>query len=156
VKIGGKWHVYLGNQNLIAMRDGYKTDKYEPFTWEELSYVAHEQMFVSFIEFNKNGDLVVRPDLVEKLINPKDVCGRDYINEKTEEEGFVKCSHDRHSKKIDSTEYQQLLEEINNPELKEREPVKKFTWWDKLRGVEEPVFDTKEWKEYIAGKNIAQ
>lgn len=36
-KIEGKWHIYIGKYNLIAMRDGYKNDIYEPFTWEELS-----------------------------------------------------------------------------------------------------------------------
>ena len=98
VKIKGKWRVYLGNQNLIAMRGGYKANKYEPFTWEELSYVAHEQLFGSVLDFDKNGTYIERSNLIDKLVNPKDVCGRDYING-TEEEGFTKCSLDRNAQK---------------------------------------------------------
>lgn len=152
VKIKGKWHLYLGNQNLIAMRGGYKTNKYEPFTWEELSYVAHEQMFGSYLVFDKNGKFISSPDIVDKLVNPKDVCGRDYING-TEEEGFAKCTIDRNTKKIDSLEYQELVNELKNPTPKEKDFIKKVSWWDNLWGAEERIFDSKEWKEFVADKH---
>lgn len=152
VKIDGKWHVYFG-ANLIALREGYKTNKYEPFTWDELSYVAHEQMFGRFIDFDENGNMLTKHDMVEKYVNPWDIGGTSISHEGTEEERFLRLTAYNQSKKLDSTEYQQLLEEINNSESKEREPIKKLAWWDKLLGAEVPIFDTKVWKEYIAGKN---
>ena len=152
VKLNNKWHLYLG-ANLIALRDGYKTNKYEPFTWQELSHVAHEQMFGRFIGFDENGNMLSKHDMVEKYVNPWDIGGASITHEGTEEERFLRLTAYNQSKKLDSTEYQQLLNEINNPEPKERDPIKKLTWWDKLWGEEVPVFDTKEWKEYIANKN---
>jgi hypothetical protein len=151
VKIKGKWHVYLG-ENLIAMRGGYKTYKYEPFTWEELSYVAHEQMFPKFITFSATCELELNQDYLNKYINPENVGGTSVSDEGTDEERFIRLWDFKQSKIIDSLEYQDLLNEINNPVPKEREPIKKISWWDKLWGAEEPIFESKEWKEYIMSK----
>lgn len=152
VKIGGKWHVYLGNQNLIAMRDGYKTNKYEPFTWEELSYVAHEQMFGRYLIYSES-ELTINYQNLEHDTSVRSLTGKNLEEVESEEAAFIELTEYYNSKKLDSTEYQQLLNEINNPEPKERDPIKKLTWWDKLWGEEVPVFDSKEWKEYIANKN---
>jgi hypothetical protein len=152
VKIDGKWHVYLGNQNLIAMRDGYKTYKYEPFTWEELSYVAHEQMFGRYLKYTEN-EIAINYENLEHDTSVRSLTGKNLDEVESEEAAFIELTEYYNSRKLDSTEYQQLLEEINNPEPKERESIKKLTWWDKLWGAEVPVFDTKEWKEYLANKN---
>jgi hypothetical protein len=151
VKIKEKWHVYLGNQNLIAMRDGYKYDIYEPFTWDELSYVAHEQMFGRYIKYTKNR-IEIDFDQLEKDTGVRALTGKSIDEVESEEAAFLELTDYYQSRKIDSLEYQDLLNEINNPVPKERESIKKISWWDKLWGAEEPIFDSKEWKEYIMSK----
>ncbi len=152
VKIKGKWHVYLGNQNLIAMRSGYKTNKYEPFTWEELSYVAHEQMFGRYIKYTKNG-IEINHIALEKDTGVRALTGKNLDEVESEEAAFIELTEYYNSRKIDSLEYQEMINEINNPTPKERDPIKKVSWWDKLWGAEVPIFDTKEWKEYIKNKS---
>ena len=152
VKIDGVWHVYLG-ENLIAMRDGYKYDKYEPFTWDEISYMAHEQMFGRFIDFDWRGNLKMKPEMVDKYVNPWDIAGTEISQEGTEKEIFLRFTQKQMSNKIDSIEYLHLLDEVNNPEPKVKDPIVTLTWLDKLWGAEEPIFETDEWKEYIKSKN---
>lgn len=135
------------------MRDGYKNDIYEPFTWEELSYVAHEQMFGRFISF-ENNRIIIYEDHIDKVIVTSYWGSTFNYEEKTDEEKFLRLSKESQTKIIDSLQYQQLLDELNNPSPKEREPIKKITWWDKLWVAKEPIFETKEWKEYLADRML--
>lgn len=152
VKIDGEWHVYLG-ANLIAMRVGYKYDKYEPFTWDEISFMAHEQMFGRFIGFDWRGNLELKSEMVDKYVDPENIGGASISQDGTEEERFIRLTEFESSQIIDSLEYQQLLDEVNHPEPKIKDPIVRLTWWDKLWGAKEPIFETDEWKEFVTNKS---
>ena len=148
IKIKNKWHIYLG-ANCIAMREGYKYNKYEPFTWEELSFVAHDNFFRKYIAFDSKGRVIINHDKVDEYATPWNIGGTAIEHNGTEEENFIKLTEYFESRKIDSVEYQELLDEIYNPEPKKKDPIYKVSWWDKLWGAEVPIFETKEWKEFI-------
>ena len=152
VKIEGKWYVFFG-ANLIAMRDGYKYNKYEPFTWEELSYVAHEQMFGRFLSYVKDGNLKINTEVVENEINPSYLIGTQISNEGTDDERFIRLWNYKNSQTLDSTEIAQIKEDLEAGKDKPKDPIKKVTWWDRLWGKEIPIFETDEWNEYIKSKS---
>lgn len=152
VKIEGKWLVFFG-ANLIALRDGYKYNKYEPFTWDEISYMAHEQMFGRYLDFDRNGNLIINNDAIEKAVDPENIGGSSISQEGTEKERFLRLWEFENSQTLDSTEIAQMKEEIEAGKNKPRDPIKKVTWWDRLWGKEVPIFETDEWKEYIKSKN---
>lgn len=154
VKISGEWHIYLG-ANCIALRDGYKYDRYEPFTWEELSYVAHENFFGKYIDIDRKGNLKVDVDKIEKQVDPWVIAGTSVPQEGTDEERFKIITEYEYSRTLSDKEYEDLLEEVNNPKPKKKTYIDKITWWDKLWGAEELIFDSKEWKEYIKNKNTS-
>jgi hypothetical protein len=152
VKIEGKWLVFLG-ANLIAMRDDYKYNKYEPFTWDEISYMAHEQMFGRYISISDNGKLIMKSDIVEKYVNPEHIGGSSISQEGTEKERFLRLWEFENSQTLDSTEIAQIKEDLEAGKNKPRDPIKKVTWWDRLWGKEVPIFETDEWKNFVKSKN---
>ncbi len=152
VKIEGKWYVFLG-ANLIAMRDDYKYNKYEPFTWDEISFMAHEQMFSRYISIADNGKLIPKSDIVEKYVDPEHIGGSSISQEGTEKERFIRLWEFENSQTLDSTEIEQIKEDLEAGKNKPKDPIKKVTWWDRLWGKEVPIFETDEWKEYIRSKN---
>jgi hypothetical protein len=110
-------------------------------------------MFGRFISF-ENNRIIIYEDHIDKVIVTSYWGSTFNYEEKTDEEKFLRLSKESQTKIIDSLQYQQLLDELNNPSPKEREPIKKITWWDKLWGAKEPIFETKEWKEYLADKML--
>jgi hypothetical protein len=149
VKIDGRWYVFLGKYNLVALRAGYKYNKYEPFTWEELSYVAHEQMFRRYISLDRKGNVVIDYEQLEADVNPEHMCGTNYINEPTIEQGLIKCYENKMSKIIDSTHLAQIYADIEAGKDKEREPVQKPGWVQRKLGVGVPIFESKAWKRHL-------
>lgn len=153
VKIEGKWYIYLGQYNLIALREGYKYNKYEPFTWDELSYVAHEQMFGRYVSLDWKGNLKVDVEKLEADVNPRHMCGTDFMNEETPEIGLIKCYDDLISKKIDSTQLAQIKEDMIAGKDKIKDPVEGPTIAQKYLGIGVPIFESKAWKKFIQSKN---
>lgn len=153
VKIERKWYVFLGHQNLIAKRDGYKYNKYEPFTWEELSYMAHEQMFGRYISLDKNGSLIIKYDQLDKDTGVRELTGKIPGEYTTPYDAFISFNEYLESQTLDRREIAQMKAEIEEGKNKPRDPIKKVTWWDRLWGKEVPIFETDEWKEYIKSKN---
>ncbi len=153
VKIDGKWLVFIGHQNLIAMRDGYKYNKYEPFTWDEISFMAHEQMFGKYLSFDWKGKLSINKNMVDKEVNPWDLGGTSVSEEGTETERFLRIWEFKNSQIIDSLRIAQIKEDLDAGKNKPKDPIKKVAWWDRLWGKEIPIFETDEWKEYIKSKS---
>ncbi len=152
VKIEGKWHIYVGQYNLIAMRDGYKYDIYEPFTWEELSYMAHEQLFGRFIIFKDNG-IAINYKRLDEETSVRSLTGKTLDEVESESAAFIELTEYYNSRKIDSTQLERMKEDMVKGKQKPKLSYQpKVTWWDKLWGAEEPIFETKEWKEYLRQK----
>jgi len=152
VKIDGKWLLFLG-ANLIALRESYKNNKYEPFSWDEISYVAHEQMFGRFLSIDSDNNLSINSHLVETEINPWYLAGAHISDEGTDDERFIRLWNYENSQTLDSLEIAQIKQDITETKVKLYEPIKRLTWWDKLWGAQDPIFETDEWKEYIKSKS---
>jgi len=154
VKIDGKWLVFIGHQNLIAMRDGYKYNKYEPFTWDEISFMAHEQMFGRYISIDKSGSLIINYDQLDKDTGVRELTGKIPGEYTTPEDAFISFNAEYYeSQTLDSIEISQIKEDIEAGKNKPKDPIKKVAWWDRLWGKEIPIFETDEWKEYIKSKS---
>ena len=154
VKIDGKWLVFIGHQNLIAMRDGYKYNKYEPFTWDEISFMAHEQMFGRYISIDKSGSLIINYDQLDKDTGVRELTGKIPGEYTTPEDAFISFNAEYYeSQTLDSTEIAQIKEDIEAGKKKPKDPIKKVAWWDRLWGKEIPIFETDEWKAYVKCKN---
>jgi hypothetical protein len=153
VKIDGKWLVFIGHQNLIAMRDDYKYNKYEPFTWDEISYMAHEQMFGRYISIDKSGSLIINYDQLDKDTGVRELTGKIPGEYSTPDDAFISLNEYYESQTLDSLEIAQIKEDIEAGKNKPKDPIKRLTWWDKLWGAQEPIFETDEWKEYIKSKS---
>ncbi len=154
VKIDGKWLVFIGHQNLIAMRDGYKYNKYEPFTWDEISFMAHEQMFGRYISIDKSGALIINYNQLDKDTGVRELTGKIPGEYTTPDDAFISFNAEYYeSQTLDSTEIAQIKEDIEAGKKKPKDPIKKVAWWDRLWGKEIPIFETDEWKEYIKSKS---
>ncbi len=154
VKIDGRWYVFIGHQNLIAMRDSYKYDKYEPFTWDEISFMAHEQMFGRYISIDKSGSLIIDYGQLDKDTGVRELTGKIPGEYTTPDDAFISFNAEYYeSQTLDSIEIAQIKEDLEAGKNKPKDPIKKLTWWDRLRGKEVPIFETDEWKEYIRSKN---
>ncbi|HRD07468.1 MAG TPA: hypothetical protein PK037_07880 [Saprospiraceae bacterium] len=152
VKIKDRWYLFFG-YNLIAMRDGYKKDKFKPLTWEELSYMAREQFFRQFISFDGNSSLVIHEDALNKFINAENIGGTRVSANGTEEVRLLRLYNYKQSRVIDIIEYKELLEhKVDSIEYEESQYDNEFHQ-DQIINFEQPVFDSKQWKEFVKRKN---
>ena len=135
------------------MRDGYKYNKYEPFTWDEISFMAHEQMFGRYISIDKNGSLSINHDQFDKDTGVRELTGKIPGEYTTPDDAFISLNEYYESQTLDSTEIAQIKEDLEAGKNKPKDPIKTVTWWDKLWGEQEPIFETDEWKAYIKSKN---
>jgi hypothetical protein len=149
VKIDGRWYVYLGKYNLVALRAGYKYDKYEPFTWEELSYVAHEQMFRRYISLDRKGNLVIDYEQLEADTDVQAITGKHPSMVESEEKEYIDLYYHYQNKIIDSTHLTQIYADIEAGKDKEREPVQKPGWVQQKLGIGVPIFESKAWKRHL-------
>lgn len=153
VKIEGKWYIYLGRYNLVALREGYKYDKYEPFTWEELSYVAHEQMFGSYVSLDWKGNLVINYAQLDADTNTRGLTGKYGPDTKSFEEEAIELYNYYMDQKIDSTQLAQIKEDIIAGKDKIKDPIEEPTIAQKYFGIGVPIFESKAWKKFIDNKN---
>jgi hypothetical protein len=135
--------------NLVALRAGYKYEKYEPFTWKELSYVAHEQMFRRFVSLDNKGNLLIHHDKIDAYIDPWNIGGTRITHEGSENERFLRLYEAKQSKIIDSTHLAQIYADIEAGKDKEREPVQKPGWVQRKLGIGVPIFESKAWKKHL-------
>jgi hypothetical protein len=149
VKIDGRWYVFLGKYNLVALRAGYKYDKYEPFTWEELSYVAHEQMFRRYISLDRKGNLVIDYEQLEADTDVQAITGKHPSMVESEEKEYIDLYYHYQNKIIDSTHLTQIYADIEAGKDKEREPVQKPGWVQRKLGIGVPIFESKAWKKHL-------
>ncbi len=105
VEIDGEWHIYIGG-NLIALRQPYKYDYKTKFTWEEISFVAHEHFQNKYVDIDRKGKIVMDMDRLDKDINPISICGNNNASRKGEREGFLSGTEIIKSQIIDSLEYE--------------------------------------------------
>lgn len=146
VKIDDNWLLFFG-YNLIAQREGYKKDVSKVFTWDELSYVAREQMFPQFIGFDENSNIIISDNAFNKHVKADVIGGSRVSPEGSEDEKFLRLWNYEQSVILDSLEYEELAEKdsvkIDNPIYKIDKPDNRFYLFNTL------IFDSQEWKDYM-------
>lgn len=148
VKIDGKWHIYNG-EILLGIRQPYKYETNEPFTWQEMSFVAREHFHIKFIDFSLKGNIKIDHDQIDKRISPFDIIGTQIKLEGTDEDKYRSITEYRKSQVVDSVEIKKMYARKDDPPPLILPRRKKINWWDKLRGKEELLFESKEWKAYL-------
>lgn len=146
VKINNKWLLFFG-YNLIAQREGYKKDVSKVFTWDELSYVAREQMFPQFIGFDENSNIIISDNAFNKHVKADVIGGSRVSPEGSEDEKFLRLWNYEQAEILDSFEYKELAEndtvEINSPLYHIDKRDKQSYFFNTL------IFDSHEWKDYV-------
>ncbi len=136
--------------NLIAQREGYKKDVSKVFTWDELSYVAREQMFPQFIGFDENSNIIISDNAFIKHVKADVIGGSRVSPEGSEDEKFLRLWNYKQSVLLDSLEFKELAEKdsvkIDNPLYQIDKPENQSYLFNTL------IFDSKEWKEYLHKK----
>ncbi|HMT00287.1 MAG TPA: hypothetical protein PKA12_16155 [Saprospiraceae bacterium] len=149
VKIDNKWLLFF-SYNLIAQREGYKKDVSKVFTWDELSYVAREQMFPQFIGFDENSNIIISDNAFIKHVKADVIGGSRVSPEGSEDEKFLRLWNYKQSVLLDSLEFKELAEKdsvkIDNPLYQIDKPENQSYLFNTL------IFDSKEWKEYLHKK----
>ncbi|HRG20827.1 MAG TPA: hypothetical protein PLQ57_07340 [Saprospiraceae bacterium] len=146
VKIDDNWLLFFG-YNLIAQREGYKKDVSKVFTWDELSYVAREQMFPQFIGFDENSNIIISDNAFNKHVKADVIGGSRVSPEGSEDEKFLRLWNYEQAEILDSFEYKELAEndtvEINSPLYHIDKRDKQSYFFNTL------IFDSHEWKDYV-------
>lgn len=146
VKIDDNWLLFFG-YNLIAQREGYKKDVSKVFTWDELSYVAREQMFPQFIGFDVNNNIIISDNAFHKYVKAEEIGGSRVSPEGSEDEKFLRLWNYKQAVILDSLEYKELVEKDSfkrdNPLYQIDKPENQSYWFNTL------IFDSQEWKDYM-------
>lgn len=146
VKIDDNWLLFFG-YNLIAQREGYKKDVSKVFTWDELSYVAREQMFPQFIGFDVNNNIIISDKAFHKHVKAEVIGGSRVSPEGSEDEKILRLWNYEQAVILDSLEYKELVEKdsvkIDNPLYQIDKPENQSFWFNTL------IFDSQEWKDYM-------
>jgi hypothetical protein len=153
-RIIDKWYFYFMGISMPVSRTLYKESKYTPYTFEELSFIAHKHRFPQVIKWNVNGSYTVKDQYFEdNFIKPVET---ECLIEKNKRTCFdsviVELNKEYHKYKIDPEE----LAEIKETMAKSIKPdviiseQKRITWWKRLWGNEDNVklFESQEWKDY--------
>lgn len=147
VKINNEWLIFMG-YNLIAMREGYKRNAFEPFSLQELSYVAHEQLFRQYISIINN-DIIIHSDRLDKNLTPDFIGGSWISSEGSDEEKYLRYWHFENSKILDSIEYKEVLLEYSYSDSTNIKMVQGNGLEEISLFNNDLIFDSQEWKDYM-------
>lgn len=152
-KINGKWYFFFMNVSMPVERALYQDSIYAPYTFEELSYIAHKHRFSQTVDWNTDGTYKVKEEYFTK--NFYDAISKNCLPAQSTKTCFdsivVQLNKDYYKHKI-------TLEEINEissamaESVSPPQPKIETTFWEKIFGREKKLFESKEWKEYLKKK----
>jgi len=152
-KVYGKWYFFMG-ANMVVIHATYKHDKYEPLSFLELSYIAREEFLRPFYKI-VDGKVVPNHEAVDKAVKlPVHVYGHN--NETEENTKHYIDNYIYKDKYVPQEEYDRIKTKIENSVRPPSPPAVELSFWDKLRGKKPPIFERKEWKDYIANRSNKQ
>ncbi len=141
VKINNKWYFFMG-ASLVLPRDYYKYDKYEPLSFEELSYLARKEFLLPFCKI-ENGQLVENHEAIDKYVRIQK--GLKFPEGETDENWIINYQN-KTKDTIPQAEIEKTKRKISGLEKPRSYEIKKLSWWDKLKGKKPPLFERDEWK----------
>ena len=88
IKIKSKWYLIRASL-LVLPRRYYQYDSYEPMTFEELSYLAHDMRHKHYMKKTDDGKYVADSDKIDKLITPRNLLGFYPDEPRTGDEAWI-------------------------------------------------------------------
>lgn len=149
-KINGKWYFFFGSSTVID-RASYQDSIYSPMTFDELSYLARENMSGAFFQ-DENGDVKVRETFFDFMDDPNG-WGLPPESTRTDIDSLIVAGNKKMRQyKIDPAEIEQIKAEMAKS-VRPKEPIPDLKWYEKIFPKEKKLFETDEWKEYVKSKN---
>lgn len=148
-KISNKWYFFFGT-SIVIDRASYQDSVYAPLSFDELSYLARKHMQGAL--YRDNSGKVCVYDKWLDFINSRNDWGLPANSTLEQLDSLiVKKYNEVRTEKIDSIELEEIKKEISSS-VQPPEPPDTRNWFQKKFGAKK-LFETREWKEYIANKN---
>ncbi len=153
-KIDGKWHFFLLNNSLLIDRNLFKSNKYDPHTLSELSYIAHKEVYPKVVRWLLDGNYEVKEEYFQKryLGAIQNKCHERQELRMCFDSIIIDLNQRYYDHKIDPKEIEDIKQSIK-ASVRPIEPKIELTTWEKIFGKEEKLFDSQEWKDYINQKS---
>ncbi len=149
-KISGKWYFFFGTYTVID-RAFYQDSIYSPMTFDELSYLARENLSSAFYQ-DKNGKVKVRESFFDFMDDSNGWGLPPGSTRKDIDSVIVARNKEMRQYKIDPAEIEQIKAEMAKS-VRPQEPISDLKWYEKIFPKEKKLFETDEWKEYVKSKN---
>ncbi len=149
-KINGKWYFFFGSSTVID-RASYQDSIYNPMTFDELSYLARENLSRSFYQDEK-GNVKVLESFFDFMDDPNGWGLPAGSTRKDIDSVIVARNKKMRQYKIDPAEIEQIKAEMAKS-VRPKEPIPDLKWYEKIFPKEKKLFETDEWKEYVKSKN---
>ena len=140
IKLENQWYFYFAGGVLALPREFYKADVYEPLTFEELSYLAHKELYPNFFFDKKDGSFKSN----DAWFDRKFFSGKY----KTIEELapiIINKSKERNKRKIDPEELNKIKKKMAASK-RPPPPEVELSLSEKIFGKKPKLFDSKAWK----------
>lgn len=149
-KINGKWYFFFGSSSVID-RATYQDSIYSPLTFDELSYLARQNLAGAFYKDGK-GDVKVRESFFDFMDDPNGWGLPPGSTRKDIDSVIVARNKEMHTRKIDPKEIEQIKAEMAKS-VRPKEPIHDIKWYKKIFPKKKKLFETDEWKEYVKSKS---
>jgi hypothetical protein len=151
-KINNKWYFFFGSSTVL-LREYYQYSKYNPLSFEEMSYLAYEQNFSYSIENNKPLPEEAMDDFFGGgMVQYLGIKGRKNINTYIDSMALVTNAayHAKKMSKEEIAEIQKTIDESVRPSEQKKETKQWWQFWKEDPQI--PIFETEEWKDYLKKK----
>jgi hypothetical protein len=152
-KINGKWYFFFMNVSMPVERALYQDSIYAPYTFNELSYIAHKHRFSQVVDWSADGKYKVKEAYFIK--NFYNAISKDCMPAQSNRHCFdsivVKLNKDYYTHKLSKEEINEISKAMSES-LRPPEPKIETSFWEKIFGREKKLFESKEWKKYLKKK----
>ena len=149
-KINGKWYFFFGSSTVID-RASYQDSIYSPLTFDELSYLARENLSGAFYK-DENGEVKVKESFFDFMDDTNGWGLPPGSTTKDIDSLIVAGNKEMHTHKIDPLEIEQIKADMAKS-VRPKEPIPDMAWYEKIFPKKKKLFETDEWKEYIKSKS---
>ena len=148
--INGKWYFFFGSSTVID-RATYQDSIYSPLTFDELSYLARQNLAGAFYK-DENGSVKVRDNFFNFMDDPNGWGLPPGSTRKDIDSVIVAQNKEMHTRKIDLKEIEQIKADMAKS-VRPKEPKKQLKWYEHIFPPKKKLFETDEWKEYVKNKS---
>lgn len=151
-KINKAWYFFFMNVTYPVDRKSFQDSIYAPLSFDELSYLAHENL-IGIIRKDANNYFYVDEKFFQhNFYDLVTECPKDKWQKICVDSLILKMTSDKYKYKIKPEEIEEMKKQMARS-VRPLEPKQDISLWQKLFGrKEEKLFESKEWKEYLQKK----